>query len=284
MRVSALLTSREVARFVARGFLRFDALLSPAACAGLLADVESGRHRAGCRYGMPLSDVWPEAAELRGIFSKPRLLGIVTSLLGPDPIYDHHHPHVTQPGQHPGENLHQDAIYDTREFAFDIQISIFPQETTLEMGGTLVVPGSHLRRVNESDIRRYQHILGQEQLVCPAGTVVVWHNNLWHSARTNRSSSSRMMFKLRLQPRQRQHRTWDLADLDDPEIYRILSQNEPWHGVDGRIEIMNRLALFRYLSGEGPGASSPHFGHYLDRRHGRESTRGQSPRRELPDA
>jgi hypothetical protein len=25
---------------------------------------------------MPLSDVWPEAAALRGIFSKPRLLGI----------------------------------------------------------------------------------------------------------------------------------------------------------------------------------------------------------------
>jgi hypothetical protein len=268
--MSTLLTSREVASFVARGFLRFDALLSPTACEGLIADVDSGRHWIGCRYGMPLSEVWPEAAALRGVLAEPRMLGIVTSLLGPNPIYDHHYPHITLPGQHAGENLHQDAIYDPREFAFDIQMSIFPQETTVEMGGTLIVPGSHLRRVNEADIRRYQHILGQEQLVCPAGTVVVWHNNLWHSARTNRSSARRMMFKLRLQPRDRQYRTWDHADLGDPEIYRILSQNEPWHGVDGRMEIMNRLALFRYLSGEGPGVSSPHFGHYLDRRRSAE--------------
>lgn len=260
-----LLSTRQIATFVARGFLRFDALLGPEACRGLLAEVESDRHLVGASYGMRLSEIWPEAPALRGIFADPRVLGIVTSLVGADPIYDHHFPHVTQPGHRHGENLHQDAIFDPRPFAFDIQISIFPQETTQAMGGTLIVPGSHFRRVNEGDIHRYQHLRGQQQIVCPAGTFVVWHNNLWHSGRTNRSTERRTMFKLRLQPRERQYRTWALGDAGDPEIDRILDTPEPWHGVDGRIEVMQRRALFRYLSGELPGPQAAHFAHYWDR-------------------
>jgi hypothetical protein len=264
--VKTLLTSKQLASFVARGFLRFDGLLNADACAGLLRDVESGRDARGCRYGMPLSEAWPEAAAVRAIFSDDRVSGIVESLLGRDPIYDHHYPHVTNPGQRVGENLHQDAVYDPRRLAFDIQISIFPQETRPEMGGTLIVPGSHLRHVNEADIARYQHIVGEEQIVCPAGTVVVWHHNLWHSGRSNRSSERRTMFKVRLQPRERQFRTWDVSDLGDPEIEEILGRAERWHGVDGRIEVLNRFALFHALSGSALGPSAPHFAHYLERR------------------
>ncbi len=264
--MTLLLSTVEMAKFVARGYLRYDAMLGPDACAGLMDEVSNGRHLEGCRYGMRLSDVWPRAEALRVIFSAPQMQGVLVSLLGHDPIYDHHYPHVTEPGQHYGDSLRQDAIYDTRQFAFDVQISIFPQNTTREMGGTLVVPGSHLRRVNGGDIARYQHIVGQEQIVCPAGTVIYWHNNLWHSGRTNQSDSRRMMFKVRLQPRVRQYRTWDTSDIDDPEVFRVLGDVERWHGVDGRMEVMNRLALFRYLSGQDPGPSAPHFGHYLDRR------------------
>jgi Phytanoyl-CoA dioxygenase (PhyH) len=259
------LTSSEMAHFVARGFLRYDALLGPAACETLLADVASGRDAEGCQYGMRLADAWPRADGIRAIFSEPRLRNVVFGLLGDDPVYDHHFPHVTEPGHHQGDGLHQDAIYDRRRFAFDVQLSIFPQETTREMGGTLIVPGSHLRRVNEGDIARYQHITGQEQLVCPAGTVILWHNNLWPSGRTNRSAARRTMFKVRLQPRLPQFRTWHVADDDALEVFRILGETEPWHGVDGRIEVMNRLALFRYLSGREPGPSAPHFGHYFAR-------------------
>lgn len=263
--MNELLTTKQVALFVARGFLRFDRLLDEAACAGLLTEVANGNHWQGCQYGMPLREAWPNAPTIAGIFRDSPLRGVVTSLLGPEPIYDHHYPHENAPAWRVGDDLHQDAIYDGRRFAFDLQISIFPQETTLDMGGTLIVPGSHLRRVNERDIMRYQNIVGQEQIVCPAGTVVVWHHNLWHSGRSNRSGLRRTMFKVRLQPRGPQHRHWDVADLDDPEVWRILDKSEPWHGVDARIETMNRLALFRYLSGREPGPTAPHFGHYLER-------------------
>lgn len=262
--MTALLTSKDVARFVARGFLRYEALLGPELCQGLLDDIRTGQHSEGCEYGLRLSEAWPAAPSVRAIFAEPRMQAVITSLLGDDPIYDHHFPHISEPGERRSDDLHQDAIRDGRQFAFDLQISIFPQATTHEMGGTLIVPGSHLRRVNERDIGRYQHVAGQEQIVCPAGTVVFWHNNLWHSGRSNRSSFRRVMFKVRLRPRVRQHRSWDVSDLQDPEVYRILSENEPWHGVDGRIEIMNRLALFRYLSGDDPGPSAPHFAHYFN--------------------
>lgn len=260
------LTTKEMARFIARGFLRFDGLLSAQACEQLREEVASGRDALGCSYGMRLAEAWPEARGIREIFALPRMQGAIKSLLGPDPLYDHHYPHVNEPGRRVGDDLHQDAVFDPRQFAFDVQIAIFPQETPREMGGTLIVPGSHLRRVNERDIMRYQHIVGQEQIVCPAGTVVFLHHNLWHSSRSNRSSSRRLMFKVRLQPSARQQRCWDLEDLHDPEVFRILDRAEAWHGVDGRIEVMNRLALFQYLSGEVPGPSAPHFGHYLNRR------------------
>lgn len=59
------------------------------------------------------------------------------------------------------------------------------------------MPGSHLRRINESDTGRYQNLRGQDRLVCPAGTVVFLHHGLWHGGRRNDSDTMRYMFKIR---------------------------------------------------------------------------------------
>lgn len=72
-----------------------------------------------------------------------------------------------------GPNLHQDAEFDPRFTSFDIQISIFFHDVPANMGGTLFVPGTHLRRVRERAPRRYHYVCGQKQTVCPAGTVVL---------------------------------------------------------------------------------------------------------------
>ena len=58
--------------------------------------------------------------------------------------------------------------------AFDIQLFYFPQEVTEPMGGTRFLPGSHLRVVSEAAISRYQNIVGQQHVVCPAGTVLIF--------------------------------------------------------------------------------------------------------------
>ena len=108
---------------------------------------------------------------------------------------------------------------------------------------------------------------GRMYVLSNLGTVFALHHNLWHSGRSNASANGqeRVMFKVRLQPRAAQFRTWDLRDLDSPEIGPILSRTEPWHGVDGRMETLNRLALWRALSGSLPNGEIPHYGRYLDR-------------------
>jgi hypothetical protein len=260
-----LLGSIDVARFVQQGFLRFDELVATRECAALLDEVRSGEHWQNARYGQPLSTVWSEESALRRIFARDPVRGIIESLLGPEPIYDHHFPHTSHAGSIRRDDLHQDAMFDRRPFAFDIQLCLFPQNTTLEMGGTLIVPGSHFRRVHTGDINRYQHIKGQQQIACKAGTLLVLHHNLWHSGRSNRSSSERVMFKLRLQPSRQQYLTWDWTDLDHPEVSRVVSTEHAWHGADARMGVLQQLALWRYLCGELPARDVPHYGQYLDR-------------------
>jgi ectoine hydroxylase-related dioxygenase (phytanoyl-CoA dioxygenase family) len=118
------------------------------------------------------------------------------------------------------------------------------------MGGTMYLPGSHLRRVNESAIARYQNFVGQEAMACPAGSVLVCHHGIWHCGQPNRTDSARTMFKLRLNPRAAQRRVWDTADLHDPRIGKVLSRDHGWYGHEVRLEIANRLRLWRELTGD----------------------------------
>ena len=76
------------------------------------------------------------------------------------------------------------------------------------------------------------------------------------------------MFKIRLNPAVRQTRLWDTTDLDeslleqraifwtrelpDPDhVHSILVAQQPWYEQDtGRLEILSRLRLWRYLLGD----------------------------------
>ena len=205
--------------------------------------------------GAPFREVWAEPDSALGrVFRLPRVAAIIHSLVGPDPRYDHHAAHLTPAHTRKGANLHQDAEYDVRRHHFDLQISFFPEDTPAQSGGTLFLPGSQFRRVYESTTRRYQDVLGQVQAICDAGTMFFWHTNVWHAARSNHTDRDRYMFKLRLNPTVRQQRLWNTGDLEDPEtrsdIGKILSERIPWHGQRHRIEVMNRIRLWRYLSGD----------------------------------
>jgi hypothetical protein len=119
---------------------------------------------------------------------------------------------------------------DPRRQAFDIQLMFFFHDTPREMGGTMILPGSHLRRVNEAAIARYQNFVGQLPIVCPAGTLVVAHHGIWHCGQPNLTDRPRTMFKLRLGPRVAQRRLWDTRDIDDPQILKIRARAS-WYGT-----------------------------------------------------
>ena len=88
------LTSRDMARFVRDGFLRFDGLVPRDLCAAAMDEIESGRHlRDRGQGGAPFRDIWAASDSALGqAFRLPRVAAIIHSLVGPDPRYDHHDP------------------------------------------------------------------------------------------------------------------------------------------------------------------------------------------------
>jgi hypothetical protein len=253
-----------MARFVAQGYLRYDGLVPDAINAAVMAEIDAGQI-TGAPAGTPLSACYAGSA-IRRMLDLPQIQGLIHSLVGPDPLFDHDAVHVREPMEGKAQGLHADSIIDLRLNDFDIQIMYFPHEVPLEMGGTLLLPGSHFRRVNENDVSRYQNMLGQVPMVCEAGSILVLHHGIWHCGRQNRTNKRRYMFKVRLNPQVPQVRLWDTSDLapdyaehqeifagksEENEIQHILGQPEPWfEGAAGRLEIVNRIRLWRSLVGD----------------------------------
>jgi len=245
-----LLTSNEMATFVNQGYLRFDEIVPKDLCAETLEFLTgpsaSFKSYEGTRT---VSEGWP-GTPLSKVFAIPKIRGVVESLVGPEPWVDGQHMHVVAPHAG-GQGLHQDYERKPFRYRFRVLLSFFFHDVPEEMGGTAFLPGSHLRRMDRfTNPGRYHHITGMLPCVCKAGTMFIWHWNVWHKARANHTGQPRYMYKVFLHPRVRQRSTWDTRDLDDPEIGKILTRPQPWHGGEGRLEGLKRIELWRYLTGD----------------------------------
>jgi len=264
-----LLTTAEMARFVALGY-HVEAGVVPDELNRAALDLfaETGPVdvlRAKPESGTPLSELYAHPSPIGAMLRLPRVAGILHSLLGPNPVYDHDWVHVREAGDLVDQHLHQDAIVD-QTLAFDVQLFWFPHAVTPGEGGTGFVPASHLRRVNEADIGRYQNLVGQRDVTGPAGTIAVFHQGMWHRGRANHGDRRRVMYKLRLNPTVAQVRHWDLTDFDEvhgaPHDHVLASHREhtaaamfrrpaPWHEhAAGRLETVQRARLWRYVTGD----------------------------------
>jgi len=287
-----LLNSLDMARFVARGFLRFDGVAPAEINDQFLAEAgEADYPQPGQKMkrtygellaraqipevapGMPLAAAYPQGSAVERLLALPLVRGAIQSLVGADPVFDHHFLHVTFPpayyeaggGEHVSQHTHQDSTIDPTQ-GFDLQIMYYPHKVTREMGGTRFIPGTHLRRVSEVALGRYQNIAGQQHMVCEAGTLLFLHNGIWHGGGVNHSDRTRTMFKIRMNPSQPQVRRWDMATILDAPAQRpiflvksaqpetvesILMTPEPWFEQDtGRLEYLNRIKLWRHLTGD----------------------------------
>ena len=286
-----LLTSAQMASFVARGFLRFDAAVPPEinaqfmAEAGGVPELDDGGKIAKvygetlaasaipeAPAGLPLADVYPPEGAISRLLDLPLVRGALYSLLGEAPVFDHHFLHVTFPPrfheaarhENVSQHTHQDSTVDPR-LSFDVQIMYYPHRVTRPMGGTRFIPGTHLRKVSEVALGRYQNMLGQQHMVCEAGTLLFLHHGMWHGGGVNLSDDVRYMFKIRMHASGSQVRRWDVADTPRPNAQRaiffrkaapepgtvetILTTPEPWFEQDtSRLEYVNRIKLWRYLT------------------------------------
>ena len=241
-----LLSSVQMAQFVSHGYLKFDDMVPRDLCEGCLEEMRN--NKGYLEVGTPFEETWPQGTALGDAFRLPAVRGLIHSLVGPDPLYDHHAAHYLGAQKLMGPNKHQDSVIDFRENYFDIQLSLFPEDTPDEMGGTFLIPGTQFRNVRTGEISIYQHMRGKVWASCSAGTMYVWNTRVWHGARSNRTDHERYMYKLRLNPTRPQVRNFDTSDLDDPEIGKILGHNHGWEGNDHRYELMRRVKLWRFVS------------------------------------
>ena len=285
------LTTLEMARFVAEGFLRFDGIVPDTLNERIVPELaaleklklqqafgqEPGEGPPRPASGTPLSQCYPPPSVVGELLRLPALRGIVESLVGPDPLYDHDFVHHLPPGSAWRQHLHVDAVVDTAGPGFDVQLFYFPQAVAPGEGGTRFVPGSHLRRTRAEGIARYQRVLGEQQYHGTGGTVLLFHHGLWHAGQPNPGAVDRWMYKLRLCPATSQVRRWNTDDLDaahnDPSdhvfatmrfdsVAHALRRMQPWQqGHEARYELMARVRLWRHLTGD------PHFDadYYLTR-------------------
>ncbi|MEM8768920.1 MAG: phytanoyl-CoA dioxygenase family protein [Pseudomonadota bacterium] len=283
------LTTHEMAQFVVNGFLRFDGLIPESInerIIGELADLSKVKIRQGIEsIGLdasgfpeppegvqhpesltPLSECYPAPSVIGELLRLPQVQGIVKSLVGDDPLFDHDFVHFI-PAENPkGQHLHVDAVIDNRHPSFDIQLFYYPTAVAPGAGGTRFVPGTHLRHTRAEGVARYQNLLGEQQYSGSPGTLLVFHQALWHAGQPNPSKEHRWMYKIRLNPQVPQVRLWNMDDFDDihndardhtfahmrkDSVAQMMRKMLPWQqGHEARYEQMERARLWRYLSGD----------------------------------
>ena len=288
--MAKLLTTEQMAEFASSGCLFFDELIDKETNKEFLDDIghtsadkvdsmqtynkniKATSSIPRIKAGSPLKNAYPVNSPLEKILKNEVVAGAIQSLVGSNPVVDHQALHLTFPSKffkgankrQMSQGNHQDSTIDPRS-TFDIQLFYFPTEVTKEMGGTRYHPGTHLRIVNEFAIAKYQNILGQKSIVCKPGTIGIFHNGLWHGAGVNFSDEIRYMFKVRLQPTEKQELLWDPEKKYKPlpnralywtdenkeeTINDILMQSYPWQEADtNRLDKINVVKLWRLLTG-----------------------------------
>ena len=288
--MAKLLTTEQMAEFASSGCLFFDELIDKETNKEFLDDIghtsadkvdsmqtynkniKATSSIPRIKAGSPLKNAYPVNSPLEKILKNEVVAGAIKSLVGSNPVVDHQALHLTFPSKffkgankrQMSQGNHQDSTIDPRS-TFDIQVFYFPTEVTKEMGGTRYHPGTHLRIVNEFAIAKYQNILGQKSIVCKPGTIGIFHNGLWHGAGVNFSDEIRYMFKVRLQPTEKQELLWDPEKRYKPlpnralywtdenkeeTINDILMQSYPWQEADtNRLDKINVVKFWRLLTG-----------------------------------
>jgi hypothetical protein len=238
-----LLTAQQMARFVTDGFLMLEELVPQKYNEAAYA-AEVAWDGAGYNF-------WHQNEGIQAVFNLPQVKGAIQSFVGTHPIYDHSFLHIVKGGNLKAQDWHADSIIDTRPYAFDVQAFYFSHDAPPETGPTLVLPGSHMRKVNTFSIGRYKNIVGQRQLSAKAGTIVFMHHGIWHCAQPNFTDKTRYVFKVRLRPGQEQRGLFNTDDYDSPEVAAIFKKGyQRWQGNEARLDHVERAKLWRYVTGD----------------------------------
>ncbi|MEE2658912.1 MAG: HEAT repeat domain-containing protein [Candidatus Latescibacterota bacterium] len=139
------------------------------------------------KEGNPGNNLVPRIPAISQVLADPGVEAALTGILGPGYLaHAHRHCHYRQPHTE-AQRLHKDSWSRLHHRARWAMAFYYPQDTTVDMGPTGVVPGSqYLNRDPQVE---------PTALEGGAGTVVIVHYDLWHLGMANTSDRKRYMLK-----------------------------------------------------------------------------------------
>lgn len=247
------LTDDEMAAFIIRGYH----ILQPELRTGLNDEIYAALDGMDTNPG---DAVLEEVPQLNEVWQSPEMVGVLTSLLGPNyEMFPHRHCHRNSPGT-PSQLIHQDNLNDLRieggqirqPDRIDLILAMYyPQNVTSDMGPTLILPGTHVLRALPERMASQGNFRDQVIATVDAGSVVILHYDIWHAGTANTSDTVRYMLKFLFQ------RTtnpsvppWNHDPANDAAIRNRLESENPMsmqRGLAGkqrhfRTRMWNRLA------------------------------------------
>ncbi len=196
-----ILTADERAQLDRKGYLPLAGMLGPAevaAFADRLAELSAAEgEKAGLEVHQEagtdrLANLVNKDPMFEICFSHPRLLAAIHHVLGNFRLFS-----LNSRAAHPGQGhqgLHTDFGEPVQPGDFRVCNSIWLlDDFTPENGATRVVPGSHLSasmpHQKMADPTRAHP--DEEQILGPAGTVVIFNSHMWHGGTLNRTDRPR---------------------------------------------------------------------------------------------
>ena len=241
-----LLDDRQMRDFITRGYLTFRLDLSETFHREIRERAtEEIRRCEDAGLSSPLNNLLPRIPALRRVFGDPRVTGALTSVLGSGYyLHLHRHMHDNRPGSDP-QSIHQDSLFNSR-YAVDgnrrhhpcrwAMVLYYPQDTTLAMGPSAVVPCSQY-------LTEGARLDDEQPLSGEAGTVTIVHCDLFHRGLANRSGGTRLMIKFLFTRMEEPVRaSWNAAqtvwpeepDEDSSDRHRVWRHHWGWfHGNFG---------------------------------------------------
>ena len=181
-----LLNDEGMREFIRKGYITFEADMPAGFHEAVFKRTEETMERAG----NPGNNIIAVIPELQEVLDHPRVTGTLSSILGADYHLDAHRYCHRRPFHAEAQShLHKDGPSQRHHRTRRCMAFYYPQDTTVALGPTTVVPGSqYYNREPDAEV-------GDEIPFCgPAGSITIVHYDLWHRRSEKTGDGQRYMF------------------------------------------------------------------------------------------
>ena len=234
---SIKLTDVQMRTFIRDGYVEVKPDLPPEFHAEIFAKIDEVFETEG----NPGNNILPRIPELQTVYDDHKVHGALQSIAGDDYYAEpHRHVHYNPPHSE-GQTLHKDSYTRRRHHPRWLVTFYYPQDTTLEMGPTGVVPGTQYTNVIPEDSNDREIGATGE-----AGRVVIANYDIVHRGMPNGTGKKRYMVKFLFNR------------MSEPTAPNWDNSEAEW-GADGRTEyeaVMDHVWGWHRAEGNGAGRSA----------------------------